>query len=120
MITIKSEYELSLMREAGKIVYETHKYLKPYIKPGITTGELADLFCKYWKGAEWLNQYDGGPYESGCLKLDCRKIRNVFGWRPRWSVEEAVKKTVEWYQAYSNGEDMILITNQQIGEMFNV
>lgn len=86
----------------------------------ITTGELADLFCKYWKGAEWLDQYDGGPYESGCLKLDCEKIWNVFGWRPRWSVEEAVKKTVEWYQAYFNGEDMLQVTNQQIGEMFNV
>ena len=92
----------------------------PELDSCITTGEIADLFCKYWKGAEWLKQYDGGPYESGCLKLDCRKMRNVLGWRPRGSVEEAVKKTVEWYQAYSNGEDMIPITNQQIGEMFNV
>ena len=30
MITIKSEYELSLMRKASKIVYDTHKYIKEY------------------------------------------------------------------------------------------
>ena len=40
MIKIKSERELELMRIAGKIVYETHKYLKPFIKEGITTAKL--------------------------------------------------------------------------------
>ena len=35
MITIKSDYELSLMKTAGKIVYDTHQYLKPFIKEGI-------------------------------------------------------------------------------------
>ena len=43
MISIKSEYELSLLKEAGHIVYLTHQYLKPYIKPGITTKELDKL-----------------------------------------------------------------------------
>jgi len=47
MITIKSDYELSLMRVAGRIVYDTHQYLKPYIKPGITTGELDKLAHDY-------------------------------------------------------------------------
>ena len=43
MITIKSEHEIELMRKAGEIVGNTHKYLKQYIKPGITTKELNDL-----------------------------------------------------------------------------
>ena len=43
MISIKSEREISLMRKAGNIVYRTHKYLEPYIKPGITTKELDKL-----------------------------------------------------------------------------
>ena len=43
MISIKSDYEISLMRKAGNIVYRTHKYLEPYIKPGITTKELDKL-----------------------------------------------------------------------------
>ncbi len=47
MITIKSDYELSLMREAGRIVYDTHKILKPYIKPGITTKELDKIAYEY-------------------------------------------------------------------------
>ena len=43
MINIESDYEISLMRKAGNIVYRTHKYLEPYIKPGITTKELDKL-----------------------------------------------------------------------------
>ena len=43
MINIKSDYEISLMRKAGNIVYRTHKYLEQYIKPGITTKELDKL-----------------------------------------------------------------------------
>ena len=43
MISIKSEYEISLMKKAGNIVYKTHKYLEPYVKPGITTKELGKL-----------------------------------------------------------------------------
>ena len=43
MITIKSDREIELLRIAGNIVYETHQYLKQYIKPGITTLELDAL-----------------------------------------------------------------------------
>lgn len=47
MITIKSEHEIDLMRKAGEIVGNTHKYLKQYIKPGITTKALNDLAEKF-------------------------------------------------------------------------
>ena len=43
MISIKSDNEIKLLREAGRIVYETHQYLKPFIKEGITTKELDTL-----------------------------------------------------------------------------
>ena len=43
MISIKSDYEIALMKKAGNIVYKTHQYLKPFVKPGITTKELDKL-----------------------------------------------------------------------------
>lgn len=43
MISIKSEREIELMRHAGYLVSLTHQYLKPFIKPGITTLELDKL-----------------------------------------------------------------------------
>ena len=43
MISIKSDREIELLRVAGKITGDTHNYLKQFIKPGITTGELDKL-----------------------------------------------------------------------------
>lgn len=43
MITIKSEREIDFMKQAGAIVWDTHQYLKSFLKPGITTKELDDL-----------------------------------------------------------------------------
>lgn len=43
MIVLKSENELAIMREAGKIAAETLEALRPRIKPGVSTAELDDL-----------------------------------------------------------------------------
>lgn len=47
MISIKSNYEIELMSIAGEIVGDTHHYLEPYIKPGVTTKELDKLAHDY-------------------------------------------------------------------------
>ena len=43
MISIKSEREIELLGIAGNVVFETHCYLKPFVKPGVTTKELDKL-----------------------------------------------------------------------------
>ena len=53
MITIKSEREIELMRHAGMLVSEMHKFIKPYIKEGISTYEL-DKLCE-----EFILKNDG-------------------------------------------------------------
>ena len=83
MITIKSEYELSLMREAGRIVYDTHQYLKPFIKPGITTRELDKLAHDYIISRDaypsCLN-YEGYP-ASICISVNEEVVHGIPGKR---------------------------------------
>ncbi|SMO79558.1 type I methionyl aminopeptidase [Melghirimyces algeriensis] len=43
MIILKSSREIQYMREAGRLVYETHQLLKSAIQPGVTTRELDRL-----------------------------------------------------------------------------
>lgn len=47
MIKIKSPKEIEFMEVAGKIVYDTHQYLKAFIKAGISTKELDSLAEEY-------------------------------------------------------------------------
>ena len=41
-----------------------------------------------------------GPHEAGLLRLDCRRARRRLGWRPVWNLEEALKRTADWYRAF--------------------
>ncbi len=64
MITIKSKREIELLKMAGNIVYQTHQYLKPYIKEGITTKELdklAEDFIRSKDATPSFKGYEGFP-----------------------------------------------------------
>lgn len=83
----------------------------------VTTGNLVTMFCEIWGGdAAWINRHDGGPHEANFLKLDCSKIKHVFGWQPHWHIRETMEKTIEWSQAYLNGNAMLEVTDRQIRE----
>lgn len=43
MISIKSEREIALLKEAGRIVALCHDEMKKQVRPGISTGELNDI-----------------------------------------------------------------------------
>lgn len=47
MISLKSSEEIEKLREAGKIVYQTHQHVKQFIKPGITLLELNKICEDY-------------------------------------------------------------------------
>ncbi len=86
----------------------------------VCTGRLAELFCEKWGGGiSWTEKGDGGPHEAGFLKLDCSKIKSVFGWKPLYHIEEALEKTVEWSKAWLGGADMRSVTDRQIREFFD-
>ncbi len=82
----------------------------------ITVGELADLFCAAWgSGAHWEDRSEpDAPHEAGLLRLDCTKLKTVFGWAPRWDIRQAVEKTVEWTLAWQRGEDIPAVMDRQI------
>lgn len=43
MIKIKSEREIALLKEAGKIVALCHEEMKKHVKPGVSTWELSEI-----------------------------------------------------------------------------
>lgn len=81
----------------------------------VTTGELVSLFCEKWgAGASWENRWIGGPHEANFLKLDCSKIKSVFGWQPNWHIAQAVEKTCEWTHVWLSGGNVAQEMDRQI------
>lgn len=89
------------------------------------TGELVSLFCDKWNEAMntsvmWKNISEmEGPHEANFLKLDCSKLKSVFGWKPNWNVETAMEKIVEWTKCYLAGEDISRCMDAQIEEFLS-
>lgn len=110
----------------AKAQYADRKYAGSYnVGPDDTdcwtTGDLVTLFCDKWNEKtgsrmKWTDRYDGGPHEANLLRLDCSKLKAVFGWRPRWNVETAMEKIIEWSVAYMNGGDAAACMEEQIRE----
>ena len=76
---IKSNEEIELLRIAGKIVGDTHNYLKQFIKPGITTNELDklayDFIISQDATTSFLN-YDGFP-ASICTSINEEVVHGI-------------------------------------------
>lgn len=84
----------------------------------VTTGELADMFCRAWGNEQkWKSVAEkNAPHEAKYLKLNCDKLKSTFGWNPHWSLETAVEKVVEWNKAWIDGQSLKDFTDRQIKE----
>lgn len=81
------------------------------------TGELVNLFVEHWgDGLKWVDKYDGGPHEANFLKLDCSKLKATFDWKPKWDLDTAIAKVVEWSKCWLNGGDIRACMDKQIQE----
>lgn len=103
------------------IKYEGYYNIGPDDCDCVTTGTLVDLFCEKWgEGQAWENRFMGGPHEANFLKLDSSKLKKQFGWKPKWHIEQAIEKTVEWSKLYIQKKDFIACMNRQINEYLDI
>ena len=117
LMIAKAQYE-------NKKKYEGSYNVGPDETDCWTTGDLVTLFCDKWNSATknhitWRNEYDGGPHEAEFLKLDCSKLKKVFGWKPRWNIETAMEKIIEWSLVYLNGENISECMEKQIADFLS-
>lgn len=83
----------------------------------VTTGDIAALFCNAWGGIEWKScSEENAVHEANFLKLDCSRIKAVFGIAPKWNIAAAIGKTVEWTKCWQAGGDIEGCMRKQILE----
>lgn len=87
----------------------------------VTTGELADLFCACWgEDTCWENlAEENAPHEANFLKLDCSRIKAVFGWKPRWHIAECMEMTCRFAKIWLAGGDIPAEMDREIDEFLS-
>ncbi|NFI05387.1 CDP-glucose 4,6-dehydratase [Clostridium botulinum] len=102
-----------------------HKYFEGSYNIGpngggcVTTANLVETFCNLWGNMKWISNIENTHfYESNLLKLDCSKIKNKLGWKPKLSIKEAVDLTIEWTKCYYSKDNINELMKNQINGYF--
>ncbi|MEH7273555.1 CDP-glucose 4,6-dehydratase [Neobacillus vireti] len=84
---------------------------------GKTVEWVVNQICAKWGNSASYEVVRGPhPHEAHYLRLDCSKAKSKLGWFPKWNVEQAIDKSVEWTKAYLAQEDVKAVCLQQIDE----
>ncbi|MDO5860823.1 MAG: CDP-glucose 4,6-dehydratase [Methanobrevibacter sp.] len=115
-------YLTIIKKQYDDINYSGYYNVGPDDTDCISTGDLATLFCEKWgENLKWINKSEmNAPHEANFLKLNSSKIKKVFDWKPKWNIDTAIEKTVEWAKNYKDNNDMAICTDKQIEEFFNI
>ncbi|MCM2305834.1 MAG: CDP-glucose 4,6-dehydratase [Sulfuritalea sp.] len=67
----------------------------------LTVGEVAARCAGLW-GAGARIEVAAGSFrkETETLRLDATLAHQELGWRPHWSADEALRRTLDWYRAW--------------------
>lgn len=72
--------------------------------------------ASYGRGEVQYGDGSEGPHEAGWLALETAKARHMLGIEPRWSLAEAVDRTMKWYRAQNDGADVRSLCEAEIAE----
>lgn len=75
---------------------------------------IADQLTTFFPGAKWKADKKKHAHEAAILKLDSHRARSLLNWQPQKTMDHLLKETLEWYQAYFQGENMQIFTEQQL------
>ncbi|MGH1429889.1 MAG: CDP-glucose 4,6-dehydratase [Neptuniibacter sp.] len=75
---------------------------------------LGRMVDSWGNGASWELDQEDRPHEAQLLKLDISKAAAKLNWQPKWPLEVALDRIIEWHHAWIAGENVYDKTLQQI------
>ena len=76
----------------------------PHTHEAATVRQIVELArAAYGRGEVRWGDGTAGPHEAGWLTLEIAKARTRLGIEPRWTLQEAVERTLDWYRHLADG-----------------
>lgn len=79
-------------------------------------GWIVEQMAQMRKDVVWQCDETPQPHEANYLKLDSSKAHSQLNWQPRWRLQTALQKTLEWHEAWRSGTDMRAVTLAQVAD----
>jgi CDP-glucose 4,6-dehydratase len=76
---------------------------------------IVDRLAAHWgPDACWQRDEGSHVHEAGLLKLDIAKAVSTLGWRPCWTLDDALQRIAHWHRLWRAGEDARVLCLAQI------
>ena len=79
----------------------------PALSSNRPVAALVERILRYWPGhlEDHSAQQGDAPHEAGKLNLAWDKAHHLLAWKPFWSFDETLERTVRWYQDQTSGSE---------------
>jgi CDP-glucose 4,6-dehydratase len=85
-----------------------------------TVMEFANAVVGCWGSGEILvDRIPSACFEASVLTLNSDKAQKNLQWRPKWSFEQTIARTVAWYKGYNSLIGGRALSDEQIDEYMN-
>ena len=100
--------------ETGPAFAEAWNY-GPLENKGVSAQTVAEKLIELWEGGSWVHTDPGyAKVETGYLRLSWEKAAQRLGWRPVYTLEEALAEITAWFKALTQSADMYDICCEHI------
>lgn len=81
--------------------YEGAWNFGPSENDAISVEEVVKRMISYWDNGKYrVESSSNQPHEAASLRLDCSKADALIGWKPTYTINEALIETVAWYKEF--------------------
>jgi CDP-glucose 4,6-dehydratase len=94
----------------------------PSPESACSVARVLHLMIRLWGSGQWKKAPSNStvePRETHCLRLCSDKAMSLLSWRPQWKIHAALRRTVEWYQAFyadRSARELRALCERQIDE----
>lgn len=114
---INGMLKLAQLMNENPLKYSANWNLGP-LDSAVSAKYLVDRCIDKFGRGSYVVEQSTLVQEEKILKLDINKAMDQLKWKPVWSIETALSRTVEWYEAYLENLDMGKVTTHQIYDFY--
>jgi CDP-glucose 4,6-dehydratase len=90
---------------------------QPASNEAATVGEVVTLAAQAYGRGQWhTEETPSGPHEAGWLALEVARARTVLGVQARWTLQEAVRRTLHWYRRQAQGAAALTLCQRDVDD----
>lgn len=82
-----------------------------------SVAEVLNKLASQWPAVRWKLSQAVQPHEANLLYLDSTMARTELGWKPVWSLDQALAFTADWYRIWK--DEGLIVSRHQLMSYIN-